>query len=145
MKRNSSPSSPRSAPALRLAPVASPTALRLALASHAAGLLALGLLPWPGSWQVALAAALLLSCWFATRPLRWRELVCRADGQWLLVGRDGRTVPASLLPGGLCHPWLVILRWRADDGRRVRLALFHDALPAAEHAALRRALRATAG
>jgi len=138
MKRSSSPSSRRSAPAPDLALRPSPR-LRLAVgAAHGCALALLPMIPWPRPWLLLLGGLLLASAWRGLRASPWSRVVAQGDGAWQLFDRDGGVHRAGLGPGGLRHPWLVTLPLRLADGRRCRVVVCADSVAAAEHRALRR-------
>lgn len=113
----------------------------LAWAILYAGLLA-ALHPQPWTW-LALAAPALLGLWQAWRAggpgfrpgwtLQWH-----ARGDWWL-GEPGARSPqrARLLPGGLHHGRLTMLRFRLADGRHVTALLAAGSLPPAQWRRLR--------
>lgn len=142
MKRSSSPSSPRSAPAPDLALRPSRLWRGLILAVHAAALLVLPTLPWPKSLMLLLAAMLLVSLRLTLRAPLWTRLVAAQDGGWWLLDRDGRAHEARPGGAGLRHPWLVTLPLRLDDGRRCVISVWADAVAEDDHVALRRWLAA---
>ena len=151
MKRSSSPSSPRSAPAPDLALRPSRLWRGLILVVHAAALLVLPTLPWPKSLMLLLAAMLLVSLRLTLRATQWTRLVAAQDGGWWLLDRDGRALGGpedsgyiDPRPGGagLRHPWLVTLPLRLDDGRRCVISVWADAVAEDDHVALRRWLAA---
>lgn len=138
MKRSSSPSSRRSAPAPDLALRPSPR-LRLAVGvAHGCALALLPTIPWPPLWLLLLGGLLLASAWHGLRSSPWSRVEALADGGWQLFDRHGAVHQARLGPGGLRHPWLVTLPLRLADGRRCRVAVCADSVPATEHRALRR-------
>ena len=138
MKRSSSPSSPRSAPAPDLALGPSRRWRKLVFAAHAAALLSLLLIPWPMPARLLMALALLTSLGVSLRPLAWTRLVAAGEGRWWLFDRAGAAREACLLDGGLRHPWLVTLPLRLADGRRLLLPVWADAVTGDDHTALRR-------
>ena len=145
MKRNSSPSSRRSGPAPDLAPRPSRRGRRLALAGHALAVSVLPTIDLPTVLLLPLLLGLAWSAWSALRPTPWTRLTAGPDGSWTLVGRDGRPHRrATLLAGGLCHPWLVTLPFRLEEGGRCTVLLFADALPGEVHRELRVWLRGAA-
>ncbi|WP_157622876.1 protein YgfX [Solimonas soli] len=107
---------------LRLRP--SLRALRVIFIVH---VLCIGLLPLamqPGIAMLALAGGFAAS-WFWLRrhpalgfgPRAITRLVWHADGSWNLFFGD-KTGKAELLPHSLVHAWLLVLDFRADNGRR---------------------------
>lgn len=144
MKRNSSPSLPRSAPAPDLALRPSRAWRGLLLVAHAAAFSTLPILPYPSAVGPLLAVLLLASLYRAFSTPPWTRL-CAADrGSWWLVDRDGTAVEGRLRGVGLRHPWLVTLPLRFPDGRCRVVAVWGDAVSADAHAALRRWLAADA-
>jgi hypothetical protein len=109
-------------------------------ASHGLALAALPLLSVPSSLTLLFSVLLLFAWRRALRPSTWRLLVGCMDGRWTLIDMRGMACHARLVSGSVVHPYLVVLPLRLDGGCRLRLALFHDALDTADHAALRRAL-----
>ncbi len=138
MKRNSSPSSPRSAPAPDLALRPSRLWRGLALAAHLLALLVLPLLPWPPSLLLVSASVLLVSLGAALRARPWTRLVATEAGRCWLFDRAGNAHEGRLGGAGLRHPWLVTLPLRLEDGRHRVVAVWADAVPGDDHAALRR-------
>jgi toxin CptA len=107
---------------LRLRP--STGALRVIFAVHVACLALLPLAMQPGWPLIVLVAAFGVS-WFWLRhhpalgfgPRAITRLVWHADGSWSLFFGD-REGKAELLPNSLTHPWLLVLNFRAGNGKR---------------------------
>jgi hypothetical protein len=101
-------------------------------------LASLATIPWPIPALLLIGVLLLVSAWRGIKPSPWTRLVASGDGRWCLVGRDGTACKARLGGGGLRHPWLVTLPFHFADGGRCVVTVCADAVPAAEHSALRR-------
>ncbi|MEA2092954.1 MAG: protein YgfX [Pseudomonadota bacterium] len=120
---------------LHLAPDASRRLGLLLAAVHGTTLLMLPFMALPARVALVLALALLLAYIHArrshvlrTRPDSIRELVWDSGNHWRLGLQSGTITRASLLPYVFIHPWLVILHFKRQDGRRSRLVLFADML-----------------
>lgn len=97
-------------------------------------LLARGGYPALACSLIAPTAYLLYQCW--PQPLLGAGLGWRG-GQWWLQ-RVGDEVMVQLLPGSVCLPWVVYLKWRElPSGRRGQLWLFADSVPGHELRQLR--------
>ena len=86
-------------------------------------LMASGLAPAP---MLGVLAALALSwLWLRRHPAlgfgraALVRLVWHTDERWTLHLADGRSCDAELLPDSIVHPMLVVLRFRAEDGRKL--------------------------
>ncbi|KPJ81287.1 MAG: hypothetical protein AMJ58_05590 [Gammaproteobacteria bacterium SG8_30] len=110
------------------------------------------LVPWLAGVEPP-AAAVLATC--ALTGLRAailtvpgpRAPLCRLEGGgrgWVAVLKDGRSVPAAILPGTRVLPWIVLCRL-AVDGRRVGWSVPRSAVSASDFRRLKGALRASAG
>jgi len=120
---------------LRLEPGVSRRLDGFLVLSHAA---ALAVLPFSGLPPLPVAALLLsvLLSWLISRrrdvrrddPQAIASLVWEADNRWRLMLRSGEETGAVLRPFVFMQPWLVILHFRRDDGRRARLLLLPDML-----------------
>lgn len=85
------------------------------------------------------ARALALATVSAGAALVWRRLWrnplakhLRVDetGEWLLWTREGRALRLVLLPGSIAVPWLILLRFRDENGRFLALPILPDSAPA---------------
>lgn len=86
-------------------------------------------------WARALALAALL----AGALLVWRRVWLkplakhlRVDetGEWRLWTGQGQTMRLVLLPGSIAVPWLILLRFRDENGRFLALPILPDSVPA---------------
>ena len=139
MKRSSSPSSPPSAPRLRLTPTPSRGARAVRLLLFSLALLATLAIPVDPLPRTALWLLLLAAAWRLRHERRWSELRV-GDDAWWLRDDEGRWRRAALLGDTVSHRWLVVLRMRFEEGGTVSLVLPGDSLPPADHSALRRLL-----
>jgi Membrane-bound toxin component of toxin-antitoxin system len=127
---------------LRLEPGVSRRLDGLLALSHGA---ALAVLPFSGLPPLPVAALMLsvLLSWLISRrrdvrrddPEGIASLVWEAGNRWRLTLRSGQEAGAVLRPFVFMQPWLVILHFRRDDGRRARLVLLPDML---DHETFRR-------
>ena len=85
--------------------------------------------------------------WRGARSLQSRlaqaKLSFRLDGQdrWQLLREDGKTLRLKRLPGSVVHPWLVVLRFKDEEGRVYSQALRADNIDEASLRRLRVRLR----
>ena len=68
-------------------------------------------------------------------------LVWDRHGQWRLVQRDGRVLDVRLEHGGYAHPKLLVLPFRTQSGRRLRVLIVPDMVDADRLRRLRARLR----
>jgi hypothetical protein len=119
------------------------------IAGHLVGALCLPLLKWGVAWcwpailaiGVSLVHGLRREAWrCAGMAVTWAHVDGR--GRLLLTLRNGRKVDGRLLPGSFAAPVLVILRWRPENGGRVRhTVVAADGTVPASHRLLRVLLR----
>ncbi len=120
---------------LLIQPRASAIATGLLWTTHLAALAALQYASLPVVAYLVGTLTLTASLAFHLRRSPPPRLRCKADGQ-LEIQRDAGWKTASVLPGSVALPWLIVLRWREND-RHHSLLLPADALPAPMHRRLR--------
>ncbi len=119
------------------------------IGGHMLGATSILLLPWG---HAARLSWLMLAGMFLVREMRrvaWKVamkavIFVKTDGQGrvLLILRNGQRLEGRLKPGSFVAPFLVILRWQAKGGVRVRhIAIAADATDADNHRKLRVLLR----
>lgn len=92
-----------------------------------------------GAAMVAVAFGVALSwVWlrrhaaFGYGPRAVVRVLANADGRWTLENRDGERVEAELLSDTYVQPWVLILNFRAANGRRrTRILLGDETTPEA--------------
>ncbi len=108
------------------------------------------LVPWLAGVRPT-TAALLAACALAglhtalaslPGPLAALRRLEAGSRGWVAILRDGRSVPADLLPGTRVLPWVVLCRLKIG-GRRIGWSVPQYALPAEDFRRLKGALRAS--
>lgn len=96
---------------------------------HLGALLGLFLADFWLGWKALAGVAI---AWRGVRSLNSRlgqaKLSFRLDGQdrWWLLREDGNALRLKRLPGSFVHPWLVVLRFKDENGRVYSQALRAD-------------------
>lgn len=114
---------------------------------HGAAAAALLVSPVPAGVRWLLLAGVLLAALRA-----WREHVAhRGDAivrvaigpshRWLVTTRMRPAMPARLRPGNLVAPWLTVLAFELEDGRRRSVLILPDNVPARDFRRLRALVR----
>ena len=122
----------------------SPRLTALDIMVHLGALLGLFLADFGLGWKAAAGVAI---AWRGVRSLQSRlgqaKLSFRLDGQdrWQLLREDGNALRLKRLPGSFVHPWLVVLRFKDENGRVYSQALRADNMDAPSLRRLRVRLR----
>lgn len=106
---------------------------------HTAPLVLLPMAMREGPWMVALAFGIALSwVWlrrhpaFGFGPRALVRIIAHADGRWTLENPSRKALAAQLLGDSFVRPWLMVLNFRSEDGRRrTRIVLGDETTPEA--------------
>lgn len=137
----------KQSPILLLRPRRSPALVTGILVIHGLGVLALGLSSLPALAVLGLSLTLVTSARLAWKGTgRVNELQWGPGVTWRLVLADGQVRRALLdAQASRSLPWWVMLAFRLEDGKRLKVTLPRDSLSADEFRRLRVRLRVEAG
>jgi len=130
-----------------VAPGASRRLAQALVLIHAAAAGVLALSPVPVTVRLLLLAGVLLGAlqaWRAHVVHRGDAIVRVAIGPshvWLVTTRMRPAMRARLRPGNLVAPWLTVLSFELEDGRRRSVLILPDNVPAREFRRLRALVR----
>lgn len=78
--------------------------------------------------------------WWQLRP-KFAAIRLERGGQVLISHHGGEFLPAKILPGATVHPWLTVVRFKAEEAATCRLIVTVDSLNQQDFRRLRVFLR----